>query len=171
MQLDTQHRSEVIRSQTVESDAFAAAPVAMLVTDNSFRIITANNTAIRILSPDDSDLSGHPLFDYCIPDNSSLEIESCIVSLRSKRRGRFQPCDKSPNDGRVNPAIEITITDLRDDRYLLVCEEATESCENIVELDRMLTRGEMAGEISDNTPWQYRDHPNFLRKEELRCHS
>lgn len=148
MQLHTQHRSEAIRSQAVESEAFAAAPVAMLITDNSFRIITANKAAIRILSPDNSDLSGHPLDEYCIPDDNSLEIDSCVESLRSNRHGKFQLGAKSANEERVNLQIEISITDLSDDRYLLVCEEVTDSGENIVELDRMLTRGEMAGEIA-----------------------
>ena len=151
MQLETQRGPEATRMQSVESDAFAAAPLAMLITDSSFRIITTNKAAIRLLSRDDSDLSERSIFDYCIPEDSSLEIDSCAESLRSRRYGRFLPAAESSDEVRVNQPIDISITDLNDDKYLLVCEQAANTdreSPNIVELDRMLTRGEMAGEIA-----------------------
>jgi signal transduction histidine kinase len=148
MQLETQRGPEATRIQSIESDAFAAAPLAMLVTDSSFRIITANRAAIRFLSREDSDLSERSIFDYCVPEDSSLEIDSCAESLRSRRYGRFLPAADSSDEVRVNQPIDISITDLNNDKYLLVCEQAAYSDKSVVELDRMLTRGEMTGEIA-----------------------
>jgi len=156
---DTMVEFEQVNEDLAESRNFfstlvARTPSPILVTDPAHRIILFNEAASDLFGFRAEEIVGEPFDRVYSQDNRSEIREHMNQEIQRSKvwRGEFLGRTKSG----TTPMLAATVSPVRDDHgsilaYMYLAQDVTETrqLQNlIIQMERMSTRGEMAGEIA-----------------------